>query len=583
MLVALPENYRLYEHVKKTEQDGQLKVKNKTHAAGGNDRQDAYLYGHPMGRRKRYRSPADFFPHLLWLCTDKEGDPDNCSCKICCPEELENYILAELGISERPYAATPSVIASALKQPSQPATKIRSEAPTPVQRQMVMPQRPQQQQPIMPSPLPPNKSHDQHLDSLYNLYIYRSGEMVWYSRGPAWGLAVVLRRWTASSQHHYQLQPLTHPFGHLPAVTRTGDDALRPWLAWSVPKFSQQALNDRPESLRFDTADWNGMLQGLYGGTRRDMDIDGSILAAKSIDSTYTFLGHASSSETASGGTETCYDGIFIGAEKVWLGDPVRTSLNQGQDIMVVHSILERKHASASVAGSVEFVGDIYTLTSIPHSDPSQPTPASATLNPHLPSRLTEDLASRNLKSIAAYRTARYWRLISPQARLGLNQIKGRWYAASLLMTMLNSINEFQIAAQQGDVQEAGLYMNSRGDCIGANLADGLPKPPRENVPKRKRREAFSNAVPSGTLVRDGEASPDADGHDGSSTTTATRGDVMDIDSRYDAAEEQRSSGGVADAGAETLDEFMNLDGMDDSQGSTMSGYGHHGGGGRYY
>ena len=92
MLVTFPENYRLYEHVKKTDKDGKTEVKSKTHAAGGMDRQDAYLYGHPAGRKKRYRSPADFFPHLLWLCTDESGDPDNCTCKICSPDDLDELI-----------------------------------------------------------------------------------------------------------------------------------------------------------------------------------------------------------------------------------------------------------------------------------------------------------------------------------------------------------------------------------------------------------------------------------------------------------------------------------------------------------
>ncbi|EGP84777.1 uncharacterized protein MYCGRDRAFT_105665, partial [Zymoseptoria tritici IPO323] len=87
ILATFPENYRLYEHVKRKEVDGKLEIKSKTHAAGGNDRQDAYLYGHPQGRKKRYRSPADFFAHVLWLATDESGDPDNCSCKICSPED----------------------------------------------------------------------------------------------------------------------------------------------------------------------------------------------------------------------------------------------------------------------------------------------------------------------------------------------------------------------------------------------------------------------------------------------------------------------------------------------------------------
>lgn len=62
------------------------KIDRGKHAAGAFERQDAYLYGHPHGRKKRFRSPADFFPHVLWLATDKEGDPRNCSCKICSPD-----------------------------------------------------------------------------------------------------------------------------------------------------------------------------------------------------------------------------------------------------------------------------------------------------------------------------------------------------------------------------------------------------------------------------------------------------------------------------------------------------------------
>ncbi|KAK8161084.1 hypothetical protein BKA80DRAFT_222424, partial [Phyllosticta citrichinensis] len=89
ILAQLPENYRLFEHIKSRTHDGdpQSKRASKNHAGGGHDRQDAYLYGHPLGRKKRFRSPADFFPHLYWLATDKTGDPGNCTCKICCPEE----------------------------------------------------------------------------------------------------------------------------------------------------------------------------------------------------------------------------------------------------------------------------------------------------------------------------------------------------------------------------------------------------------------------------------------------------------------------------------------------------------------
>lgn len=91
ILKEFPEGYTLWEHVKyrkdATVDDKPGKAK---HAAGAYERQDAYLYGHPQGRKKRFRSPADFFPHLLWLAADKEGDPRNCSCKLCSPDNDED-------------------------------------------------------------------------------------------------------------------------------------------------------------------------------------------------------------------------------------------------------------------------------------------------------------------------------------------------------------------------------------------------------------------------------------------------------------------------------------------------------------
>ena len=90
----MPENYRLYEHVRFTKSDetGETIKSSNTHAKGHNDRQDAYLYGHPLGRKKRYRSPADFFPHLLSLVMDDSGQicaPDDIQCQELLPELLK--------------------------------------------------------------------------------------------------------------------------------------------------------------------------------------------------------------------------------------------------------------------------------------------------------------------------------------------------------------------------------------------------------------------------------------------------------------------------------------------------------------
>lgn len=77
ILKEFPEGYTLWEHVKYNKNklaDDKKKDKagsSSRHAAGIYERQDAYLYGCPQGRKKRYRSPADFFPHAIWLSCDE--------------------------------------------------------------------------------------------------------------------------------------------------------------------------------------------------------------------------------------------------------------------------------------------------------------------------------------------------------------------------------------------------------------------------------------------------------------------------------------------------------------------------------
>ncbi|OTB06412.1 hypothetical protein M426DRAFT_9548 [Hypoxylon sp. CI-4A] len=57
-------------------------------------RHDLYLYGYPLPPTtgnsrsptlKYFRSPKDFFPHLLWLCSDPTLEKKNCDCLFCKP------------------------------------------------------------------------------------------------------------------------------------------------------------------------------------------------------------------------------------------------------------------------------------------------------------------------------------------------------------------------------------------------------------------------------------------------------------------------------------------------------------------
>jgi hypothetical protein len=90
MLATFPQGYRLFEHIKSRDSPKDPSVLTKRgHSGGGHDRQDAYLYGYPDGRKKRFRSPAEFFLHLKYLCDADAKSREDCACKLCAPDELQ--------------------------------------------------------------------------------------------------------------------------------------------------------------------------------------------------------------------------------------------------------------------------------------------------------------------------------------------------------------------------------------------------------------------------------------------------------------------------------------------------------------
>jgi len=446
-----------------------------------------------------------------------------------------------------------------LNQPSVPLARQSSTAGQSMLSQPVsMPRQ------LVPTPLPTARSHDQADDRRYRNFMYRPGEVVWFKRQQAWGLGAVLRRWRSpSNQVSYTVQPLTYPGGNSTAVTKTSDVEMRPWLAWSVPQFTHPALNNMPQPFRYDNADWEGMRQKRYGNGG-DLEVDGSILAAKTVDSTYTPLGQLDSRVVEGGGTETYYNCVFLGAEKIWTGEPIRLAVGQGTDIMLLHSIVERRRPTA-MAGqpqqqSLGFIGDVYSLSTVQHPNPNATTPAAPALNPHLPSRLTEDLAFRNMYSIHAKREASYWKLMTVQSRIDLDSVKGRWYEASLLLPILQGEAPFQQMAVKGDIAEASLYMNSRGDCQNANRSPTLPILPKPNIRASDRRQVFGRAVPQGIEIKYDGAEPPLPDNVDPALAGSSAGEPIEIDPRFDTAQDTSGVGSGVGAESGGLDDFMNLD-----------------------
>ena len=487
--------------------DGKPQKSIKTHAGGGHDRQDAYLYGHPSGRKKRFRSPADFFPHLLWLTTDESGDRNNCSCKLCSPEEIQpeekslpsRSAKLESGMKKEeklPVHAKRETSAAAPK-PAKPQVSAPSAKPSEILNRSTTPTATARSP--TPSPLPKPRSLDQQVDAQYNKFIFRPGEIVWFSRGEAWGLGLVMRRYVLQSTtpkegRTYVVQPLSHPYAHPSAVRITREDLLRPWLAWSAPPFTCELLNTM--NVTYDTADWQGIINKKYGFG--DAEVDGSILAAKLVDSSYTLIDMLRKVNHGTGVEELYWNGIYLGGEKIWTGEPTRLRGESGSDILVITCILER-NVSNSAVGSVEtsifFIGDVYSFSAMNLAQGN-----AANDNNSIPLRMREDLIFRNNVTANASRPAGFWRLVQANVRVDITNIKGRWYESSILFPILKGA-AFADDIRRGDVYDTGLWMNARGESVSGFRGIGMKK--------TDRLGAFGAAVPKGAVIVHGIDPPE--------------------------------------------------------------------------
>ncbi|APA13182.1 hypothetical protein SS1G_14092 [Sclerotinia sclerotiorum 1980 UF-70] len=535
VLKDLPEGYVLWEHLKynKNKLEAEQKREKGKHAAGAYERQDTYLYGHPQGRKKRYRSPADFFPHVLWLSTDKDGDPRNCSCKVCSPfgeddpqedtpkQDSGVVLKKEISKAAIPVVSIPQVKKEA-KKDNMPIVSIPQKSVSASGSASGSASSASGSSKPSSQPISLIRSPEQRLDSDPNSgFIYRTGELVWFNRGHAWGLAVISKRRIENFTAQYLVQPLSHPITH-PAAQINEQESIRPWLAWSVPQTTISAINNLP----YDEVPWDRIIRGEYGGG--DYQVDGSILAAKVIDGSYSLFDRIEKALVSPG--EVHYNGMFLGAEKIWVGEPVRLRV-EGDAIvvLVIQKLIERTVQPNPLLTVVTFVGDIYKFVEMPmpYSSRSQwPTP-------DLPARMVADLRFRNeVADNAKKRTWYEWQLLEPAARRGLADIKGRWYETRLLLPVLRGLEAYQLGIGRGETSDASLWMNGRGDTIGGT-----------GKRQKNRRMTLGKSVPDDFKVGRGLDGPPADNLFPETTIPPPSVAIPDID------------------------QFMDLDGVGNSSG----------------
>ncbi|KAG9229329.1 transcription-silencing protein Clr2-domain-containing protein [Amylocarpus encephaloides] len=493
ILSELPEGYVLWEHLKYNVDkiNGDKKEKGK-HAGGVYERQDAYLYGHPQGRKKRFRSPADFFHHMIWLSWDQEGDNRNCSCKFCSPDGSDDEVVEDAPKIESPMKkeTKPVVNLTTPTRPPQPAYTVSQSSVKPPPAVAPQSNQPKQAKSTFQPALnnAPKFSAEQRVDGEANgKYLFRTGELVWFfNNGLNWRLGVISKRQILNGKPRYLIQPLSNPFQHQPYQIKDDEESIRPWLAWSVPNTTVPTI----QNLTYEQVPWEQVVRGAFdeGQAGRDYIVDGSILAAKVIDSSYSLYDRIEGALVGPG--EVHYRGMFLGAEKVWVGEPVRLRVS-GNDIVVliIQKLIERTTPPST--SNVTFIGDVYKFVDMPSPYTSR---AQWPTNSDLPPRMISDLRYRNEVADNAKTGQWYeWRLLEPAARKSLSDIKGRWYETRTLLPILRTAQVFQQEVAKGLTSDAGSWMNGRRD-----------KNNNPETRKKNRRDTLGRSVPQDFKVSRG-------------------------------------------------------------------------------
>jgi hypothetical protein len=425
------------------------------------------------------------------MCSPMQIEVEKPVAKVEVKPEIKRENSAQQAVGRNPVVQIPA--RRSISNPPIPSPIIKPATP------VVVPAAPQIRAPtpLQSTPLPDPRSIDQQVDSLSNKFMSRQGEVVWYYRPKtgAWGLGVVIRRWLDKNVvggKAYYVQPLSHPHDALPPELVTTENEMKPWLAWSAPTYTYAYLQQNAH-LTYEQVDWQSLMSERYGPGVAG--VDASIMAAKAIDTTYTLF--ECLKKVPNGAVQDAhYNGLFLGAEKIWRGDPVRLRIGRDTDVMVITDIVERtsQHAGGQAASAILVAGDIYSYATVPVTNPAQ-IPEPPQHNTNIPVRMREDMAWRNRLLVPHARTFAYWKLASPGARFDISEIKGRWYETALVF------EEPFTKSVTNNEGGNGVWMNSRGDATGVGRVTGVPRP--------QRLPAFGRAISKETHLTDGIDPPE--------------------------------------------------------------------------
>ncbi|QSL66420.1 hypothetical protein MERGE_000800 [Pneumocystis wakefieldiae] len=278
VLDAFPKNYKLYEHCKKYSDSRQ-------------ERRDTFLFGHPKGIR--FRSPAEFSPHLLWIAQSKTHARGECLCKYC--GDSKSWNKKKLGIDQIP-------------------TEVNHE------------------------------KSEREADLNSEEALYRPGEVVWMIQdNPTneWVIGIIIERTALPCLHSDSV--LSKSYNYRVKIIRTEEKIIQ------VPQWMLRPLLSRS-------------VKGI-----KDME---------ELCETWTLFDPYISGISPK---IHCYNGCWMGPEKVWRGDVIRfrqrsngeQKIHIPDGILIVNAIYKENKS-----GNILVSGNVWYFTSTPSQiDPSLPVP----------------------------------------------------------------------------------------------------------------------------------------------------------------------------------------------------------------
>lgn len=326
------------------------------------------MYGHMAGCAEDYvyRAPNEFVPHVLWLLSDS-NEHKHCPCKPChratgrpvgsFVKRLEAEIealgatqdlkAAEARTVKKPTTTTATTTTSSRptvtkkKAPSIPdvVPKTTATAPAKATKKAAAPKTSTISR---PSTTPTSSAQSGSVSSpVRQPYwndeptLFRRGELVWcqqISENGGWRIGIIreVRHETAAATR-YTVIGLGHNSIKIPDMERELTH-LRPFLTFSVPPLTNAAMKDTV----FSNVDWETVLD--LAPNPEMIGLEASKLAALEIDGSWSTFNQLSTGPKQPKNI-TLYGGVFLGAEMVRLGDPIRPKDKSHETLLEVTEI----------------------------------------------------------------------------------------------------------------------------------------------------------------------------------------------------------------------------------------------------